>query len=45
MSDDQIYIANILWMKKQYWYPLEYMLAILAGNCWVKLLLRLRVTQ
>ena len=44
MSSDQIYIVNILWLKKESQYPLEYMLAILAGNCWIKLLLRLRVT-
>lgn len=45
MTDDQIYMANILWEKKVHQYPLEFMLAILAGNCWIKLLLRLRVTQ
>ena len=38
-------MANILWEKKEHQYPLEFMLAILAGNCWIKLLLRLRVTQ
>lgn len=45
MTDDQVFIANILWAKQIGTYPLEYMLAVLAGNCWVKLLLRLRVTQ
>lgn len=44
MSDDQLFVSNILWKQKVSWYPLEYMLAILAGNCWIKLLLRLRVT-
>jgi hypothetical protein len=45
MSDAQLYITNILWEKHKTNYPLEYMLAILAGMCWIKLLLRLRVTQ
>ena len=44
MTDDQVFIANILWAKHEGTYPIEYMLAILAGNCWIKLLLRLRVT-
>lgn len=45
MTDNQLYISNILWEQKVSTYPIEYLLAILAGNCWVKLLLRLRVTQ
>lgn len=45
MTDNQVYISNIIWYKKQHWYPIEYMLAVLAGNCWIKLLLRLKVTQ
>lgn len=45
MTDNQLFTCNVLQHQIKSTYPFEYLLAILAGNTWLKLLLKLRVTK
>ena len=45
MNGYQLFSTNILWFQLKNTYPFEYLLAMAAGNTWLKLLLKLRVTK
>lgn len=45
MTENQLFACNILQHQIYHTYPFEYALAMLAGNTWMKLLLKLRLTK
>jgi hypothetical protein len=45
MTNNQLYICNLIWCLIEEIYPFAFLMAMIASNTWVKLLFKIRVMK